>query len=261
MHRFLAILLPFLIGFAISPANATDLSGKLSLSKKFIEQLVDAEASDDNSKARGYWNDPNGVKPVSPPRIDLSSDFGVALFKDDGGEPKPDPVTSVKVRTGSLEKSVIVIRPKSRIKFIMKSPFDHELYAPHKHDFKPQVQGSNSFRPIDFYSAGIFEVKCKLFPHFQGWVVVVPASHVIDVSSSGSFKVDDLEPGKYTLKVFFRGGWIYEKKINVEGRKQDVKVELKKISAQKGDDEDKGKEDGKKKDGEAKKKGGDDGYK
>lgn len=230
MQRYLIVLIiPLVASFSISAAAAT-LSGKISVSKNFLEQLDEQRKETEKNSVHGYWNEPNGVRPVAPVRVDLSSDIGVAIFREGAEDPKADPVLSLNVMTGSLEKNVVVIRPQSRIKFVMKSPFDHELYAPGKHDFKAQQQGSNSFRPIDFYSAGIFEVKCKLFPHFQGWVVATPATYVPEVSKSGTFTVDDVEEGKYTLKVFFRGQWIVAKKFEVSGKKQEIAVELQRIS-------------------------------
>lgn len=198
-----------------------------------MTQLDELRKQAEDPNTRGYWSEPNGVRPIAPVRFDFSSDIGVAIFKEGADEPKADPVLSLNVLTGSLEKNVVVIRPKSRVKFIMKSPYDHELFAPGKHDFKPQKQGNNSFRPIDFYSEGVFEVKCKLFPHFQGWVVATPATYVPDVNSSGSFSIEDMEEGKYTLKVFFKGKWIVEKKFEVSGKKQEVAVELKSIDGAK----------------------------
>lgn len=230
MQRYLMVLFIPLVALFSMPVFATTFSGKISVSKKFIEQLEEFRKETDKASLRGYWNEPNGIRPVGPVRFRLDSDIGVALFREGAPEPKADPVMSLNVLTGGLEKNVVLVRPKSRIKFFMSSPFDHELYASHKHDFKPQQQGNNSARPIDFYSAGIFEVKCKLFPHFQGWVVATPATYVLKVSKTGVFSLEDVEEGKYTIKVFFRGKWILEKKLEITGKKQDVALELKDAS-------------------------------
>ncbi|MBN2716516.1 MAG: hypothetical protein JXX14_11735 [Deltaproteobacteria bacterium] len=238
MQKVLMVFIIPLIMLMGTIVSATVLSGKISVSPKFIEQLDALRKQSENNDFRGYWNEPNGVRPVASVRFDLSSDIGVALFREGAPEPKADPVLSLDVLTGALEKNVVVIRPKSRIKFVMRSPFDHELYAPGKHDFKPQKQGSNSFRPIDFYSAGVFEIKCKLFPHFQGWIVATPATYVPKLSQSGTFTEEDVEEGKYTLKVFFRGKWILEKKFEVSGKKQEVAFELKDVNGVPAGDDD-----------------------
>ena len=226
MYRTLLVFLVLLLEVTAFSANATDLYGKVSISGKFIESLMKNSNSSDTVTLRGYWNEPNGVLPIAPPSIKISSDFGVVLFRDGADKPKADSVQSVNVLTGKLEKNVIVIRPESRIKFIMRSPFDHELYSPAKHDFKPQLQGNNSFRPVDFYTPGIFEVKDKLIPHFLGWVVVTPATYVLKVDNSGTFKFDGAEPGDYKIKVFYKGKWIYEKAFTVDGRKRELNITL-----------------------------------
>jgi hypothetical protein len=207
-------------------ALATKLTGTLAVTDKFVEKVDALKKKRAKKITRGYWNEPNPLKQIAPPKVDLSSDFGVVLFKEGADKPKADPVKTVKVYTGSLEKNVTVIRPTSRIKFLMTDPYDHELYSPGKHDFKPQKQAQNSFRPVDFYSAGIFEVKCKLIPHLHGWIVVVPATYVLEVKKNGNFELNDLDSGKYKIKVFFDGNWIYEKKFNIE-REREVKIDIK----------------------------------
>ncbi|MBN2804526.1 MAG: hypothetical protein JXR91_15635 [Deltaproteobacteria bacterium] len=233
MYKIVTILLVLSIQVIVSSVHATDLTGKISLTNEFMQQLMTTEDNSEINNAKGYWNEPNGIKPIAPPRVDLSSDFGVVLVREGETSPKGDEVKSVDVLTGKLDQSVIVVRPQSRVKFIIRSPFDHELYSPFKHDFKPQKQGNNSFRPIDFYTPGIFEIKDKLFPHFQSWVVVTPATYILKIDKDGTFKFAGAEPGNYSLKVFFKGHWIYNKTVIIDGKKQEINASLSVISDEK----------------------------
>jgi hypothetical protein len=56
--------------------------------------------------------------------------------------------------------------------------------------------------------------------------VVVPATYVLEVKKNGNFELNDLDSGKYKIKVFFDGNWIYEKKFNIE-REREVKIDIK----------------------------------
>ncbi|NLN62445.1 MAG: hypothetical protein GX146_06150 [Myxococcales bacterium] len=206
--------------FAFSPPlAAAKINGKLSLAPAFLEKY-EATHNEADKAFRGYWNDPNAIQPIAPLSLALHSDFGVVLLRDGAPEPKPDPIRTVQVFAGALEQNVIVIRPQSRIKFHSVDPLDHDLYASDKHDFKPQQMAQNSVRPVDFYSAGLFEVRCTLMPHFSAWIVVEPATYVAELKRDGAFQIDAAEPGEYTVKVFFRGQWIHERKLTIRDEKE-----------------------------------------
>lgn len=227
MLRFMGVAIALLLSLSAIDANATKLSGKIVITAKFRDALAALEKQSDEGKMRGYWNDPNGMKQVLPPLVDPSSDFAVVVYKKDAPAPKPDKIQTVNVLAGAMERNVVALRPGSRLKFVMMDPFDHELYSPGMDEFAPQKQAQRSFRPVDFKSEGIFEVRCKLMPHFKGWVVIAAATQIPTMKKDGTFALDDLEEGSYTIKVFFGGKWIKEKKFKVEKRQREVEVEIK----------------------------------
>ena len=219
MLRFAALVVFSLFFLGVFDAHATKLNGKITITTKFKESL--AEKKDARREPiKGYWTEPNGFKQVLPPRVDPSRDLGVIINREGADSPKADDVATVKVRAGSLEKNVVIIRPGSQLKFRSVDPYDHELYSSTHPDFKPEKQSRNSFRPVDFKNEGIFEVRCKLMPHFSGWVVVVPATYVPEVNSNGEFRLDDLEPGKYEVKIFNEGKWVKSQSFEIPQRRE-----------------------------------------
>lgn len=203
----------------VSSAHATKMSGKVTIKQDFYESLEKTENAQSSKSKAYYWQLPNGIIPVRPPRVDLSSDIAVVLFKENADASKPDDKTNVVVETGQLEKSVIVTRPGSTIQFTNESPFIHELYSPELPSFKPEAQSKNAFRPIEFKTEGIFEIKCKRMPGFSGYVVVTTGNDIA-VKSDGAFS-GEIEPGNYTLKVFFKGAWIHKQSFTAEDRRMD----------------------------------------
>ncbi len=203
----------------VSPAHATKMSGKVMIKNSFVEALE----KKDHERAKGskayYWQLPNGLLPVRPPRLSLSGDIAVVLFKENGDDSSPDSKKKIIVETGQLERNVIVTRPGSTLEFMNESPYVHELYSPELPNFKPEAQSKGAFRPIEFKNEGIFEVRCKRMPGFLGYVVVTGGEDVA-VKSDGTF-ADEIEPGKYTLKVFFDGAWIHKQSFTAEERKMD----------------------------------------
>lgn len=238
---------------AASPALATKVSGKVVVTSEFREGLSKAAKGDEGSRLEGYWNEPNGIIPVLPPRVDPSRDLGVVVFKEGAKPPGPDQLTTVKVRASGMERSVIVTRPKSTIRLRSVDPFDHELYSPELDSFRPERQAKNAFRPIDFPKEGVYHLRCKLMPHFNAYVVVTSATLVVEVDQKGNFTLEDVEPGKYTLKVFHGGKWVHEQAFEVEedGKKKEVRLEVKlePKKAAKPDEKKKGAEGGEKQDG------------
>jgi hypothetical protein len=214
---------------AATPALATKVVGKILVTKEFREALADPAESEDDQRLRGYWNEPNGMIPVQPPRVDPSRDLGVVVFKEGAKPPAPDKLATVKVRTGGLEKNVVVTRPKSTIRLRSIDPFDHELFSPELDSFRPERQAKNAFRPIEFPKEGVYHIRCKLMPHFNAYVLVTSATLVLEVDVKGNFTLDEVEPGSYTLKVFHGGKWVHEQKFEVsdEGKKKDVRLEVK----------------------------------
>ncbi len=227
MLRYVALLCLVTASLSAFPAMATKVNGKIVVTKELRESLAEKETKARDPKTSGYWNEPNGVRQVEPPRVDPSSDLGVVIFKEGAPAPGADEVSTVNVRSGSLEKNVVVIRPNSTIKFINVDPYDHELYSPGLDTFPPEKRSRKEFRPIDFKAAGEFEVKCKLLTHFRGWIVVTPATMVVEVAKNGTFSLEDMQPGKYTIKVFHNGGWLHEQAFEVEEKAKELQVEVK----------------------------------
>ncbi len=220
--RLSAVVVASAVVLCLNPALAAKVTGKVLVTQEFQEAL--AENEDDDGKTTYYWNQPNGIIGVAPPRVSPTSDLAVVAVKE-GSEPKgADDIQTVDVRTGSLERNVVVTRPGSTIRFLNVSPFNHELYSPQLGSFKPEVTSTKSFRAIEFKQEGIYEVRCKLMPHFLAYVVVTGGADFA-LKADGSF-TEELDPGKYSLKVFHDGKWVHTQKIDTEGTRS-VNVQLK----------------------------------
>jgi plastocyanin len=225
--RFLipaAIALSLAVG---ARAEAAKIVGKVTVTDQFRRALVDEDAASPTAVKPGYWSEPNAVRDVEPPFVVPSSDLGIVMIREGAPPPKPDDTTEVDVRAGGLDKNVVVVRPGTAVKFRSVDPFDHELYVPDFDDFKPEKQSRGAFRTIEFAREGVYEVRCRMMPHFRGWIVVSSATFVIHADASGGFSVDGLAIGKYTLRVFFRGKWILDQKIEIQSDRGEVPVEVK----------------------------------
>ncbi|MCP4674519.1 MAG: hypothetical protein GY854_03175 [Deltaproteobacteria bacterium] len=202
---------------AASVTQAGKVTGKVIITPEFREAADKATRVSKDKKPAFYWNEPNGIADVRPLRIDPSRDLAVVLIKEGAKEPDVDELTTVKVFAGAMERSVVVTRPKSTIRFRNVNPFDHKLFVPGMDAFRPEHQSNGAFRPIEFAEEGIFEINCKLFPHFKAFVVVTKATIVVPIKKDGTFALDSLGEGSYTLKVFYNGKWIHKQNFKVAG--------------------------------------------
>jgi hypothetical protein len=185
---------------------------------------------------------------VKLPQVRFPGDVAVVLEKEGTQRSQPDELTTIKVYSGELERKVMAVRPGSIIRFQSVDPFDHELYSPGMDDFRPERQASGGFRPIEFKKEGVQEIRCKLMPHFRGYVVVTGAMAILKVEQDGSFSMDDLSDGKYAVKVFFDGKWVYEQAFEIEkNQKHSVNLEINLASEPTPGKSDQAKESGKKK--------------
>ena len=210
----------------LSPAYATKVSAKLTLSKEYRDAMEAAESAQASGAKDCYWKLPNAILPTAPPSAEYGDDIVAVLFKDDAPASTPDEVVTYKVHAGRLEKNVIVTRPGSSVKLLNVSPFNQELYSPDLSSFKPEAQSTNSFRLIDFPTEGVFEIRSKRFPHFKAYVVVTRGA-TVNLKGDGTM-TEDLEQGKYTLKVFHDGKWVHKQSFAVEGsRMEPLTVTLK----------------------------------
>jgi hypothetical protein len=45
-------------------------------------------------------------------------------------------------------------------------------------------------------------------PHLEGRLVGVPTKYFARLDRSGAFKIDDVPPGRWTVKIWYRDGWL-----------------------------------------------------
>jgi hypothetical protein len=225
--RFLILAAVALSVALAGRAEAAKVVGKVVVTEQFRRALADAELKSQAGAKSGYWNEPNAVRDIDPPAVAPDADLGIALILEGAPAPKAGEPVEANIRAGNLEKRVIIVRPGTNVKFRSIDPFDHELYVPNMDWFPPEKQSRGAFRMIEFAKEGIFEVRCRLMPHMKAWIVVTPATYILSADANGSFSVDGLQPGKYTIRVFHNGAWLADQKLEIANERGDVPVEVK----------------------------------
>ncbi len=226
--RGVAIVAGAMLLTAVFPLHAANLTGRITVTAELRKAITEIESKKTEDERSCYWNEPNGIIAVRSVQIDPTRDIAVIIVNESGKPPGPDELATVKVHAGAMERNVVVVRPGSTLRFRNVDPFDHELYSPEMSNFKPERQSNGAFRPIEFHKEGIYEVRCKLMPHFKAYVVSTIANIVVPMRKDGTFAIKNVGEGKYFLKVFYAGKWIHKQRFEVATQRvREVKLDVK----------------------------------
>src|SRR5262245_41905499 len=106
-------------------ASAADVRGNISVASDFLE----SEAASGGPRA-SFWEEENGVIPTLPPRVDLAREVAVVLMAPSGGAGGAGSTAPVDVRLegGGATPAVVVVRPRTTVRFVNTDINAHELH-------------------------------------------------------------------------------------------------------------------------------------
>lgn len=246
--------------FPVFPAHGGTLKGKIEASKEFTDFVAKNAEKAYKEKEDYYWLVENGVLPILPPSLDWSAEILIALMKP-SGTVGTGGIENVVISGAVLKPSVILVKPKTTVKFKNEDPFLHSIFSPDLgQTFAPEILPSRQTRQVQFLNPGIYRIQCKMTPHLQGYVIVDP--EVLKTTSPGgdaTFIFENIAPGKYKIKIFYKDCEIGSREIEIVDEKP-VEVEMKltapkKVGGEKDTEKKKGDKAEKKKSGGKKEKG------
>lgn len=163
---------------------------------------------------RGFFDRmPNPVRPPRP--LDPRSELVVVL---DGGDPSPEdtkpPKRSVDYELigESFTVPVLPVISGSKIQIVNKGERSPRLFCP---DFPDLLDGDpispNGERdfndPVgDPYQ--MIEIRDRDSAHLRGHILPLPNAYFSTVNASGKFEIDGVPAGSWTVRLWYRGGWI-----------------------------------------------------
>jgi hypothetical protein len=198
-----AWLLPAALSMLAASA-AAQVSGKLLLGT--LEHSVSASPE----PAGSYnWELENGFKEVRADRVDGRRELAVVLVSDgagtapDGKAGQDGPRVEVAFSGGGLLPSTIAVRTGTTLMIRNDDEIAHELYAPGLTGLSAEPTTPRGRRSISLKAPGGWPLRDRLVPHVAGYLHVLPdLVAVANVDASGQFSFSDVQPGRYTLKVF-----------------------------------------------------------
>jgi len=202
------------------------LAGGVAHANTVRGSIAVPEASRVAEPPSGHWRVENGVLPVAVRAPELRGEIVVVLeggARKEGAEP---PSVTVELRGLKLDPRVIVAPMGATIEFKNQDRVPHTLYADNATSvMAPQPTPAGQTRAQKFAAAGEYRIRDQDYPHIDGTVVITQTPYAAAVDEKGNFKLDVPE-GKYTLRVWYRGGWAVTQPLEVAGRTTEIAVQV-----------------------------------
>jgi plastocyanin len=147
----------------------------------------------------------SGRVTVAEARGRVASDVGSAVVYLEGGGPRGRPERVDMVLSGrAFLPRVVVVPVGSTVVFPNRDPFNHNVFSlSSPNDFDLGLYGRGRFASHRFRHPGLVRVYCNVHPQMSGFILVRDNAYFTQPGADGSYSIPDVEPGRYTLHVWF----------------------------------------------------------
>jgi len=159
-----------------------------------------------------------------------SPDLGAAVVYLEGGTRtvlRPE-VFDIATSDKEFVPHVVVATVGSTVRFPNHDPFNHNVFsASEPNQFDLGLYGRGHAKGHTLSSPGLVRVFCNIHPRMVAFVVVLATRSFAQPTADGSFAIDDVAPGRYTLHVWHeRGPQVSQEIIVGKDGLSDLAVEL-----------------------------------
>jgi plastocyanin len=131
---------------------------------------------------------------------------GVVVYVVGFDEPPPPRVVEIRQREKRFIPELVAITAGQSVTFPNDDPFYHNVFSPsaaHKFDLGQYPQGETMTKR--FPAIGVVDVFCNIHPQMAATILVLPNRRFARAAADGTFRIDGVPPGRWTLYAWRRG--------------------------------------------------------
>ena len=181
-----------------------------------------------------------GDRIVDEVNVDGKKLLDVAVFID--GEIEGYPPGKFKMKYEMIQKGcrfnpfVSWIPNKEKLKIVNEDPVAHNIHAYEffgrsrrdLFNFQQPRKGHTKKQKVKLRKSNIVQLQCDIHDFMRGWIIV-PSNPFATTASKGTYSLDKVPAGKYTLKAFHPVLGVLDKEVTVkDGETVTVDFEFKK---------------------------------
>jgi len=133
-----------------------------------------------------------------------SPDLGSAVvYLEGAGAPTRAATVEIAINDKEFVPHVVVVPAGSTVRFPNHDPFDHNVFSvsePNQFDLGQYDRGEA--RAWTFVTPGLVRVFCNVHPRMVAFVQVMASRYYTQPAADGSFAIEDVPPGRYTLRAW-----------------------------------------------------------
>ena len=128
----------------------------------------------------------------------------VAYVDDVAGPfPAPDRVVVVDQKSLQFVPHVLPIQVGTTVEFANSDPLAHNVFSissPKR--FNLGLYGRGTSRRVTFDQPGVVQLLCNVHQEMSAFIVVVKSPYFARTMGDGSFRIDNLPPGRHQLRIW-----------------------------------------------------------
>ena len=118
--------------------------------------------------------------------------------------------------------AVLVVQVGTTVDFQNDDSVQHNVFWPSVGGNKKGAHNLGTWpkgekRSFKFDQPGVVPLLCNVHPEMSGYIIVTPTPYYAQTDASGSFKIDNVPDGKYTVVAWHEGSKPLSKPVTVAG--------------------------------------------
>jgi plastocyanin len=97
---------------------------------------------------------------------------------------------------------ILIAKVGDTVKFLNSDSVDHNVYTPDGDAYNLGVFPKGQSRDHKFEKAGTYTQLCSIHPEMLGYIFVGQNRFAVEVGKDGSYTIDGVPPGSYTIAVW-----------------------------------------------------------